>query len=343
MIVDNCTFENNIAKNGGAIIVECSYLYQCSNTIQNSYFMNNTALETGGAIKYNSYKPDFIKNTYINNTAEFGPNIASYAALVEQLYEDNHFEKIQELSNVPSGIVIDQNITLVIVNSEEDSVMTNDYLSTIQFVPIDNDTEVKGHSTVTVNSGVGNFEGIEFIAAPGRSNVHYLIKSSAINYGIVQHIDPVKYAEQIISVNFRWCEPGEIQRGNIWSLWSVGSYSTMWNSTECYICPDKAYWEGKIISLNKGYWRSDLNSTEIIEWPNEDAWLGGFNETNEYPINCAEGYKGLLCNECITEGDVKYERISDNTCSKCPDPMFNIIRIVGFSLLIIIFLIILIM
>ena len=317
-------------------------MYQCSNTIQNNIFINNTALESGGAIKYNSYKPDFINNTFINDTAEFEPDIASYAALVEQLYEDNHFEKIQELDNVPSGITLDQNITLVVVNSEENSIMTNDDSSTIQFVPLDNDTEVKGHSTVTVSSGVGNFEGIEFIAAPGRSNVHYLIKSSAINYEMVQHIDSVKYAYQVISINFRWCRPGEIQIGNIWTEWSVGSYSTTWNSTKCDICPEKASCEGKVISVNKGYWRSDLNSTEIIEWPNEDAWLGGFNETNEHPINCAEGYKGLLCNECITDGNVKYERISENACSKCPDPMSNIIRIIGISSLIIVFLIILI-
>ena len=88
--------------------------------------------------------------------------------------------------------------------------------------------------------------------------------------------------------------PGEIQIGDICSTCTAGTYSTVWNSTQCHSCPEKATCQGKVISLNKGYWRIDANSTIIVECPNQDACLGGFNETNTHPVNCASGYEGIL-------------------------------------------------
>jgi hypothetical protein len=39
-----------------------------------------------------------------------------------------------------------------------------------------------------------------------------------------------------------------------------------------------------MISLNKGYWRIDPNSTDIMECPNADACLGGFVPEDEHPV-----------------------------------------------------------
>jgi len=39
----------------------------------------------------------------------------------------------------------------------------------------------------------------------------------------------------------------------------------------CEDCPPHATFEGKVISLSKGYWRIDGNSTVIIECPNSNA------------------------------------------------------------------------
>jgi hypothetical protein len=91
--------------------------------------------------------------------------------------------------------------------------------------------------------------------------------------------------------------PGEIQIGSVCLVCTAGTYSVTWNATECKNCPDQTTCYGKIISVNSGYWRIDGNSTEIIECPNQDACLGGYNETNKHPVNCANGYHGILCNE----------------------------------------------
>ena len=285
--------------------------------------------------------PVLENNLNSNNSASFGTNVAGYSAKIVQLVNGQK-DEIRELNDVPSGISINQTITLAIIDIYQDVIMANDNTSSIKIIPLSNETEVSGQDTVTVTQGIGTFESLKFIASPGLSDVKFLIRSSAIDYEMVQEIDPVKYADQVISVNFRWCQPGEIQIGNVWSEWSVGSYSTTWNSTECQNWPDNAVCQGKVIELDDGYWRINKNSTEIIECPNEEACLGGFNDTSTYPVNCAEGYKGFLWNECETDGDEKYERISENTWSKCPDPTLNIIRIIGFGFLILIFLTILI-
>ena len=207
---------------------------------------------------------------------------------------------------------------------------------------VDPSYEVAGQNTVGITSGTGTFTAIQFNASPGKGNVKFKLTSSVIDYKMIKFLDPVKYADQIITVNFRWWMPGEIQIGNICSIWVSGTYSVTWNATQWLSCPDRASWAGKAISLSKGYWRADANSTDIIEWPNQEAWLGGFNETNKYPVNWADGYEGVLWNEWITIGDTKYERISDNKWSKWPNPAMNLLRIIMVIVGVFIFLCILI-
>ena len=168
------------------------------------------------------------------------------------------------------------------------------------------------------------------------------MSSSSIDYDTIQFLDPIAYADQIINVNFRWWKPGEIEVGSIWSHCTIGTYSVTWNSTECENWPNKASCEGNMISLNSGYWRIDANSTTILECPNDDACLGGFNLDNDHPVDCSPGYTGILWNEWITEGETKHERISENTCSKCPKFSMNLIRIILVFISFIIFLLLLI-
>ena len=46
--------------------------------MKNSTFINNTAVEAGGAIAYDLYPPELEDNYFVNNTAVYGPDIASY-------------------------------------------------------------------------------------------------------------------------------------------------------------------------------------------------------------------------------------------------------------------------
>ena len=211
--MDNCTFINNIATYGGAINVECNYLNLCTNVIKNSNFINNTALSRGGAIKYSSYVPTLENNRFENNIADFSENIASYAVRVFQVVDEELVE-IERLDNIASGMQLDNVIALALTNSQG-KVMVNDNESSIRIIPLTNITEVAGQDTVRVINGVGTFTAMELTAAPGLDGIEFLLFSSAIDYDMIKHIDPEKYPDQVFTVNFRWCKPGEIQRGNI--------------------------------------------------------------------------------------------------------------------------------
>jgi hypothetical protein len=95
---------------------------------------------------------------------------------------------------------------------------------------------------------------------------------------------------------------------------------------------------GYQIDVNPGYWRRTLNSTEIVECPNDDACKGEFNEESEFPVNCASGYQGYLCSGCISDGDTRYEQVDDFVCAKCPEPVLNALKVFGLFLLVVIFL-----
>ena len=49
-------------------------------SIENSKFVNSEAFEKGGAINYEMYWPFFRNNSFSNNKALYGPDIASYGS-----------------------------------------------------------------------------------------------------------------------------------------------------------------------------------------------------------------------------------------------------------------------
>jgi predicted outer membrane repeat protein len=58
---------------------EDSITYTCNYTITNTDFTNNSAKINGGAIRFTYYKPNIAgNNTFLGNTADYGPNMASY-------------------------------------------------------------------------------------------------------------------------------------------------------------------------------------------------------------------------------------------------------------------------
>ena len=42
-----------------------------------------------------------------------------------------------------------------------------------------------------------------------------------------------------------------------------------------------------------------MTRTEILKCPNLDACLGGFKPESTPPIQCAPGYQGVLCHDCV--------------------------------------------
>jgi len=91
------------------------------------------------------------------------------------------------------------------------------------------------------------------------------------------------------------------------------SYTLEQGGAKCYECPENAYCEeGWQVIPNRGYWKPGSLSLDIYPCFIQEACEGGLNST------CAEGYKGILCKECVGELEGSYfARSGANRCKKC--------------------------
>lgn len=72
--------------------------------------------------------------------------------------------------------------------------------------------------------------------------------------------------------------------------------------------------------MNKGYWRVNQFSDNVLKCPLKDACLGGINAWDQ----CRSGHKGKYCDVC----DDGYVRSADATCRRCSDDSFIAVAIV---------------
>ena len=170
-------------------------------------------MQNGGGISYNSYQPTLVNNVFESNSANFRPNMANYPVKLMMVLSNGTLVNLTKIDGLPSGLKIENSFTIAIVNNEE-KIMTNDNKNAIRILPIDQGTNVKGQSTVVAKSGVGTFSTTVFVGEPGKTNVRYTIKSYAINYNALKYVDPEYSIEQVLTVSFRWCKPGEYQLQN---------------------------------------------------------------------------------------------------------------------------------
>lgn len=104
----------------------------------NSIFLNNFATVEGGAVKFDCETPIFINNSYENNKAQYGDNIAStpeklilkvYLKDDEQnsLYDSLEEHKVLFLPNITSGEEIPYILEIIILD-QFDQIVSLDYV-----------------------------------------------------------------------------------------------------------------------------------------------------------------------------------------------------------------------
>jgi len=338
--IDNSTFTNNQAIKGGALKIEWFVSSHWVNSFTNSVFINNTAIQQGGAIAYDLYRPTMENLTYEGNTAPYGQNVASYPIRV--IMQGNSNNEIT-VDNVGSGITYPSVIKLALIDYDRQEI-TIENTTQIKITSRTAGSSVSGVDYAVAVGGVGTFDNLNFKYKPGVANVTFSVTSKAINLPRIAAAYELESASSDISVNFRYCKPGERQnQDDTCSECDQGTYSLFWNSTTCEKCMDDVVCLGKTeIEVNPGFWRNTLNSTNIVDCPREDSCTGGYVFESTHPVNWSAGYSGFLCTECeLLEGE-KFQRVGLYECEKCPDPTLNVIRVIGFMLLIIFFIVILI-
>ena len=205
----NMTFNHNTAQIGGAIHISCDNYDICQNTISDSNISYNYAVEQGGAINYDFRRPEISNNIiFIENVAQYGPNIASYPVRIVNSVNMN--DPIV-LTNVASGLVYQETIRMLLIDFDNQTMnlVNNDQIKIVQ---VTSGAQLKGVDYSVLINGEAEFDNLQFVYGPGRTNVSYLATCGLI------YSDKVSYlslpTDNSIDVSFRYCKPGEIVINN---------------------------------------------------------------------------------------------------------------------------------
>ncbi|CAI2378749.1 unnamed protein product [Moneuplotes crassus] len=334
--IRNTTFSNNTADRAGAIAFECDSTDKCSLILENTIFSNNSASVKGGAIYYSLKRPDIVDSVFTDNSAKYGDNLASYPVKVRIEGQPDSYIKF---TDVGSGVAMSSSLVFALLDFDNQVVSLNSEDTFGIFAPIGSNATVKGVNSVNFNAGIAIIEGIMFVDQPGSKNMKFDSSTAAIDKGRVSLAFPDQDFNNDITVNFRFCQPGEeaTDQGTCREC-DAGTYSLEWNSTECIKCMDNALCLGRNqVSVDPGYWRSSQTSEFITECLVKESCEGGFTNSTLNPVNCAEGYQGELCSHCLVNEMVKYRKVSNVKCDKCPAMIANTFLVVGLALLTFIF------
>lgn len=323
LLIENCEFKNNEAKQGGAILFNCTSFVndnQCIWTIRKSFFENNKAEKRGGALHWLNRKP-LIENDNIfqNNEAQKGPDFSSNPIKLS-LLETNESTVFTsgsytnatlrfELLDAYDQIYEDENSLayLIFDKTQSKSKLTQKFVSN-QFVSIDN--------------GTFFFDDFNIISTPGYDS-HLLAYTNSVAH-VSQYLNLSTPSNNrnlsnhyyyAVAIHIRDCKQGEIYQNttNVCFPCPDGSFSFYPSDTQCTECPQNAIClKGEPFKNKKGYWRMHENSSTLYRCTIKKAGcVGGIFEDQ-----CLFGYTGPLCSACLFNDTFKYFN-SFGGCSPC--------------------------
>ena len=203
----------------------------CNMNITQNRFESNTATREGGGIYYNYKRPVMSNNTFINNQASYGPNIASYP--VKIVFNDSATDNMS-ITDIGSGIKYENTIILALVDYDNQVIKSNSKdlinINSANF----SESSILSINNAQLNQGIASFNDLIFQGQPGSSNIKFVASSPAIDTKKIQTIFGSQISDNQIDASFRWCKPGEIYDLNKSCVQcSADTYSFTWNSTSC--------------------------------------------------------------------------------------------------------------
>ncbi|CAG9321999.1 unnamed protein product [Blepharisma stoltei] len=310
---------------GGAIKLGCSYSGECNFNVFSNDFVGNIADYEGGAVVWKEVMPDFKNNSFDDNEAEYGSNIASYPVTMK-IMNTNWNGGLDDLA---SG----QPTTTPLIISLIDhlgSVVTADYSSVGELISLSQNVILSGELKVTAVRGIFTFSSFIISAEPG-SNFSIEIQTNGIDASkSIKARDGLTYNSSLhIDVALRNCVLGEATVGVNCIVCPKEFYSLDPKNEQCLACPDEAICYGNYTMVPKpGYWRSDMLSIKFWSCPNSNACIGSDPQNISYTGDCRIGYTGNLCQAC-SEG---YSKIMKNECQQCQALSIIIIKTSGITL-----------
>jgi hypothetical protein len=331
VLIANSTFFNNsaLSDSAGALQLDCIEHAPCNFSVTSNIFSSNSAGLKGGAVYWTKQQPIFLNNSFYNNSAVYGPDVASFG--IKMKSQDLAQAKLSKVAgdsytDIASGQRLPQPIVIALVDHTGQVVKT-DNSSTASIFPADTaNVTVTGNSKVTAVEGVYSFTDVKISAQPGVS-IKALFSSDAL---ASLTSDDSGYSTESLSVDMqiRECKAGEAYVGKDCVQCIAGTYSL--NPTQpCTNCPSgAACLGGSLILPDSGYWRPSKYTDSIFACPNSAACLGSPHIMPSLTGVCDVGYRGNKCQAC----DNGYARSSVNKCAECSGKVgaaFKLIGIIG--------------
>lgn len=335
--IENTNFEmtdceisyNTAGVNGGGLYLTAPTCPSCQFYIKgNTKLVYNSCEKEGGGIKWLDFKP-YIEDTVIidNNTAEYGPNLASKATLLDYKYRRlAQGNIIGSLTDVAPGQSYEIPIEIYLYDPDGNIVKTD---SSSQIVVTCSSTDslyyVSGNTTFTADEG--KFSISEFVpSGPPGKKMEIVLTTSGITSS---ESDSNVTNSVIIELYLRECINGEAIGSSSCDSCPENKY-LIEPEESCKTCPTGAVCKGKdVIISSSGYWRSNLLSDVVYACKVSSACLGG--DTTNFLGSCSNGYSGILCQSC----EVGFSRDTSGKCSKCPSKATNVIILLSFLVLIV--------
>lgn len=173
-------------------------------------------------------RPNLTDVEFLNNSADYGPNIASYPVTLQLLDGQNNSIVLED---VVSGQSYIPGIQLELVDYDGQTVELG-LTSTVTVQSIQSGTRVDGTNKMIMTNGTVDLDDLILTSEPGSSNVHFEVLSNSIDYNRVS----VQLGYDASSINltssFRFCQTGEIELNNQCQTCSPSTYSLGINQTE---------------------------------------------------------------------------------------------------------------
>jgi len=331
--VQNCSVQinsSNFTDNsailmGGAIVFDGTQNF----ALYDNRFFNNSANE-GGAITYTDLEPFVDKsNIFQQNIAVYGADIGSYPVRFDILNQTD-FPLFGRPSSIDSIL---QNFSLLIVDAMNQTVTTlNNQYILLSLVDSTNNKTIKltGDINMEIVNGSVSFNNLFFYSNITTDTLFLeFVTTSISNERVIKNLiltpnEVVQNNQYVLRIAMEMtnCSNGEVFDVHLLTCLQCpnGMYSLDPLANSCEECPEEANsCYGDVISLKQGFWRSDVNSTNIYSCtPVSESCLGN------YLSNCADGYRGVLCQSCDVSDKI-YSKGFANTCIQCSDNYATII------------------
>jgi len=316
--------------NGGALVIRCQNPSQCTVVAKENAFIRNSASNNGGAIQWLETVPAFTLNTFDNNSATYGTDIASYAIALAPLsdsllplpYEDNSTEvpTAFTLPNFVSGQSYLKQLKFGLFDHLGQRLSTDS--SSLMEILGSSDISVAGQFKTNSYQGIFELTGFAITAQPGSTQL-VQVSTNGVDLSLKAfNQDPARFVNTIaIKVVFRLCEAGESIQEHACVVCPAETYS-LDPKAPCKTCISQATCYGGFLMVPKaGYWRARNDTDTFFECLNAEACTGS-PEPPDVSLTglCAEGYTGNLCQVCLPG----YSRTGRNNCARCPSKTSNI-------------------